>query len=337
MRIDIPGTSQLDRLARNRLAAQLARMIDDGDGTALEITDGGAPVRIFDAGGAVFTGPEFSEGTEPPNPAAEVYYLRDGRLLNQRGKRLAGAVNNGSFYLTSVAVSRSTPRHALALAAESTIAGSPTLLVGSQTGGLHRTSVSGVTSRPAFAPGRDEVWVAAGAGIRRVTMSGRTTTVSPVAVPTSVAGGRIVALRLSPEGSRIALAVRSPDGQSRLYVGAVVRGSGGLVRVDTLTQVSQEGAVVTDVGWLEPLKLFAIGSDSDTRDGRIFDVGVDGSEWTDDGIGELPDPPVNLTVTQGEHVWVTSNNSVWVQSGGSSWYSPGTGSSTTGYEPVYLE
>ncbi len=124
---------------------------------------------------------------------------------------------------------------------------------------------------------------------------------------------------------------------AQLYVGAIVRGS-GQVRVDTtLSPISPDGVVVTDVGWLDSLKLFAIGWLSPSGDARTFTTGVDGTEWTNIGIDNLPSPPKSLAVTAGgPSVWVSANGFVWKAQTGTQWVSPGPTGETRGQMPVYL-
>lgn len=335
-KIEIPGSAQLDGRARDRLAAQVAATLADAArGQTLVITDGGTPVSIPDASGAPFTSSEFGDtSVQPPPP--EVYYLRNGRVVDSTGRRLGGGIGNAPF-LTSIAASRSAPGGGLVLAGVSLIDNSPTLLVGSQLAGLRATTVRGVTSRPAYAPDRDEVWVGDGTRIVRVPVSGTRGTPAPVTLPASANGGKIVALRLSPEGSRIAMAIQDSSGHQQLFVGAVVR-TGAQVRVDTLQPISPAGVVITDLAWVERLKLYAIGYDTPSGNARLYSTGVDGSLWDAQGIGRLPEPPTTLSITLGRQPgWVTSQDAVWVQSGGSTWDSPGPGSRTPGTAPTYLE
>jgi hypothetical protein len=336
IKIEIPGSSQLDGGARDRLAAQVATTLADAArGQTLVITDGGTPVSVPDASGSQFTASEFGDtSVQPPPP--EVYYLRGGRVVDSNGRRLGGAIGNAPF-LTSIAASRSAPGGGLVLAGVSLIDNSPTLLVGSQLAGLRPTTVRGVTSRPAYAPDRDEVWVGAGTQIVRVPVSGTHGTPSTVTLPASANGGKIMALRLSPEGSRIAVVIQDPSGhQQQLFVGAVVR-TGDQVRIDTLQPISPAGVVITDLAWVERLKLYAIGYDTPSGNARLYSTGVDGSSWDAQGIGHLPDPPTTLSISLGQPGWVTSQDAVWVQSGGSTWDSPGAGTRTPGLAPTYLE
>jgi hypothetical protein len=154
-------------------------------------------------------------------------------------------------------------------------------------------------------------------------------------VPIVSGGGHIVALRFSPEGSRVAIVIAGASGASQLFVAAVVRGA-GQVRVGRLEPISPDGVVLTDVAWLDPFKLFAIGSLAGSQEPRTFETGADGTDWTTSTIGNLPAQPNTVTAATGSNVWVSANGYVWTVSG-TSWVSPGTSGQTVGTAPVYLE
>jgi hypothetical protein len=145
----------------------------------------------------------------------------------------------------------------------------------------------------------------------------------------------VLSVRLSPEGSRVAMVVSGAGGSAQLYIGSVVRGAGA-VSIDGLVPISPQGVVVRDVAWLDSFKLFAIGYLVGSQDSRTFETGADGSEWTNQTIGNLPSPPDTVTASTASNVWVSANNYVWQQSG-SSWVSPGPTGQTPGSAPVYLE
>ena len=147
-------------------------------------------------------------------------------------------------------------------------------------------------------------------------------------------GGEIGALRFSPDGSRIAIAIAGASGASQLFVGAVVRGA-GQVHIDGLQPISPVGVVVTDVAWLDSVKLFAIGYLAASQDTRSFETGVDGTDWTNSTVN-LSDPPDSVTAATGSNVWVSANGYVWELSG-NTWTSPSDSGQTVGTQPVYLE
>lgn len=338
MKVEITGSSQLDGAARDRLAAQIGTTLNDAmPGQIFEITDGGTPVQIPAAHNDQFDQSTFLSELGPPSPAPTVYYLHRGRIVNRRGVPLPGQVNSGrEGFLTSVAVGRPSPTTQLNFAGVA----NGRLLVGTEASGLYPTSLHGDLSRPAFAPGMDEVWIGDGDKLYRVTGSvavpARRPRIYPVPIGDLGPGRRIVAVALSPEGSRIALVVGTKGGNNELYVGAVVRSS-GQVRVDQPTQISPAGVSVDDVAWLEPSRLIGIGDLASNRKPAIFNTNVDGSAWTNGSIGNLPSKPENIAVVPGAGVWVSANDTVWYQSGGEKWTSPSATGETFGYAPTYLE
>ena len=298
-------------------------------------------MRIPAVHGSRFVASDFASRLGPAAPPSKVYFLRRGSVYGQDGQhatRLTGALN-GSYFLQSVAVSQDEQQSSLAIAATAGTTRQVRLLVGTQSGGLRTTSVRGLLTHPAFAPGRSEVWVGDGGRLYAVGVDNvrRTEQVQSVSLPSAAAGGRIVALRLSPDGSRIALVIRAAGGQQQqLFVGAVIRAA-GRISIGTLQPVSPEGVVVADVAWEEPLKLLAIGRNSSTLEQHFYAVGSDGSVFSEQGTGNLPRGPSTLAVAVHQPAWVTAGDAVWQQSVGNIWLSPGPGVQTDGYDAVYLE
>jgi hypothetical protein len=334
-RIEIPGSSQLDPGVLDRLAAQVSQtLLETLSGRAITITDGGRPVPIRAVGGTQFTASQFSSATGPAQPEPAVYYLNNGRVTTEAGKPLAGPLGDGSTFLTSLAVHRDATGTLVVAGVEGS-GNSARLAVGTQRAGVRPTALHGQLTRPAFAPGQNEVWIGAGSRLYRVSIRGTKGTVAPVAIPSAFGGGRIVAVRLSPEGSRIAMVVAGATaGSAQLWIGSIVRAA-GQVRVDTVNLISPAGVTVQDVAWLDSLKLFAIGTPTGSSEGRTFESGVDGSEWANSTIPNLPAPPDSVTVAPAANVWVSADNFVWQQSG-SEWVSPVARGQTPGTMPIYL-
>lgn len=342
VRIDIAGSAQLARTAKDRLAAQIAATLADVDrGRSLQITDGGTPVTIPAAGAKEFSSSDFMNATVAPS-TGEVFYLRGGQISDEYRRLVRGPLNYGRYPLTSFAVTRSGSASGdLTVAGVTALDGTDRLVIGTQTSGLRRTTVAGVTSRPAFAPGRVEAWVGAGSTVYRTVLSNGRITSAPVPLPTP-AGLRVVALRLSPEGSRIAIVLRDSAGHQQLYTGAVVRSSSTQVQIGQLQQISPNNVTVTDVAWIEGERLNAIGSDSATQDPHVYRTGADGSAWTEYGIGELPGPPATLAGSPGKPAWTASGADVFVQTTPTTWANPGQSAalqatSALGSAPTYVE
>ncbi len=353
IKVEIPGSSQLAAGPRNLLAAQVAATLDDFDRELpIEITDGGRPMQISRTASTRFTSSEFTDTKGPAPPDGHVFFLRGGFIFDGADfTKVKGAANGGEFgLLRSFAVSQNAPPGMLSLAAVAKVGAQDRLLVGTmpnrlnnaptsaKPGGLRKTSLHGDgLTRPAYAPGRDEVWVGVGTHIDAVTMDGARPKVTAVALPsTAAAQGRVIALRLSPEGSRIAVVLRSANRRQALYVGAIVRAA-GQIRIDKLNQISPEDSVITDVGWVEPAKLNATGYDTASGDAHVYQTDVDGAAWDARGVYEMPVGPTSFTVAPGQTGWAAAAGALWIQSGVSNWTSAGPTGQTDGYSPVYVE
>jgi len=336
-RVEIPGSSQLDGGGLRRLAAQVSRTLDEQtSGGGMVITDNGRAVLIPSLDRSSFTADDFAAYLGPPPPESQVYYLDGRELVNEGDKPVAGPLGRGIYGLTSVAVSRPSPTGSLVVAGVEGVGPAAHLLVGNQTTGLKPADVTGVTTRPSFATGRHELWVGAGTKLYRltVTSTGAVLHGQPVAFAQPPAG-QLRAIRVSPDGARLAFVFGSAPKDGRLYVGAVVRGSGA-VRIAPLELISPAGAVVEDVAWLSPLRVFAVGRVAGGRptDSYTFDTEADGTEWQAHLVG-LSSVADSVTASSGALPWLSAGNYVWVQSG-SEWQPP-VGGQTPGAAPVYLE
>jgi hypothetical protein len=154
----------------------------------------------------------------------------------------------------------------------------------------------------------------------------------------------ITAVRLSPEGARIAMVVsQSPASNpdigtpSEIWVGTIVR-AGGRVRVAGLTQISPPDVHVNDVAWYDADKLFAIGSYTATGNFATFEVQADGSLWTFHLPVNLPGRPTSLTAASNSVAVVAVASSLWRQDG-ASWVAllGGEGGFAPGTNPIYIE
>lgn len=334
-KIEIPGSSQLDPGGGRRLAAEIAKTVNAASpDEILQITDGGIPVSISGVG-QTFTYQQLRPDFDgPPFPVSEVYYLRNGRIAGEDGRLLEGPLNKGTYFLNSIAMSRSNPRSEL-MAAGVTSQG---LVVGDESLGFGRVVLGGaLTSRPAWAPGISEVWVGKGSKIFRLAVDGKAAAASEVTVPSSTGGGQITALRISPEGSRIALVIKAGDG-AQLFIGSIVRAA-GQVRIDALQSISPESVTITDLGWVGELKIVAIGRVGQTvGEGQYYETNADGASWTAHALDGLSLPgPDSLTVARQQQAWVSVDKTVWVQVGGTWKPAGGTTDQTPGDKPVYLE
>ena len=336
-KVEIPGSSQLDASGRDHLAAQLSHTLDDPlSGGDITITDGGRPVRIPQTGSTQFAPTDFEAELGAATPTPDVYYLAGGRIVDDAGKPVSGPLGRPGYNLSSMVLSESANGGPILAAGVQGSGSRAALLVGTLNSGLRAVGLSGRLTRPAFAPDRDEVWIGSGTKIFRATIDSAAVHLDQVPVSQAQGTDRVLALRVSPDGARIAVVMAPPNsGGGTLYVGSIVRGSGP-VRIDALAPISPQKALITDVAWLNPLRLFAIGrlAGSLDSDSLTFDSGVDGTDWSSQLVG-LAERPDAVTVTAGASAWVSAGGYVWVQSAGQ-WVSP-TGGQTAGTAPIYLE
>jgi hypothetical protein len=181
------------------------------------------------------------------------------------------------------------------------------------------------------------VWVADGVELVRVllTSSGGKQEVDKFSVPGVQAGEEIRAVRVSPDGVRVALVVGSPGRPGgQLLVGSIVRGS-KVLRVDGLEVISPQKADITDVAWINSLRLFAIGRLAVSQDWRSFDTRVDGSVWSS-RVVNLSSRPDYVTATADNLPWLSAGGFVWRQESDGTW-GPPIGGQTPGTAPIYVE
>ncbi len=338
MNVELPGSSHLEDSAKKLLASQLiATFADDEPQLALTITDGGAPVDI-----PGFQGP-ITEGTVERDSATSylftntdpkpVFYLDGtGRLVTgDDGKPVPGPLGLGDSALTSVAVAAVNPADDYYYVAATEGTGSnQTFWMGNTQTGLHKTSVpSGTLTRPSWAAGLPEAWVAEGATLYRVT--------GPRAVSRVLSnlpsGDSITALRLSPDGSRIAMIVQEPTGYSQLWIVAVVRT--GRVYVTNPLPIMPPNYHLSDVAWDDNMTLWVVGTDASQRNSHgIWSLTVDGANIEAQSTEGLPQGADSIATGSGVLPWVSVGGYVFKL--GADWEGPNH-HTTRGTAPVYLE
>jgi hypothetical protein len=340
--IELPGAQQLDADTRNYLAAQVADTLEQVDvPKLLVITDGGRPVLIPAAHSTVFALSNFKvdDGTSDSPPP--LFFIRSGAVYAVNAGRAAplpGPAGTGRYHLTSVAVAPDGSRDLYLAGTAPEGKSGQVLLVGTRAHGLHRTAVRGALTRPSWAPnlgtGIREVWVGAGGTVWRVSPTGEAHSVS-LNPANGVLPGHVRALRLSPDGSRVAMVLAGAGAIGQLWVGSIARGASGGVSVVNLEQVSPQGVDLSDVAWYGPDELFAIGRSVTTDLWNSYEVQIDGSLWTQRPMLGLPQAPDTVTVAEPAFAWASAGSTVWEQSVGQ-WISP-IGTNTLGTDPVYLE
>jgi hypothetical protein len=332
VKIEIAGASSLPAAERNRVAAEFGATLGQVSAIrSVEITDGGRPVTIPAVASAQFAPGAVSQlyTLESAGATPNLYYLHKHVVYDSNSVRLPGRIND--YGLVSVCLS-SRPDGTVQAAGVRIENGHGVLDVGT-TSQLYRTTVKGALSRPAWAPDVDEAWIGAGSDLYRVSMPSRTVHHVALDVPPGSAKGTIVAVRLSPEGSRVALVLRT-HGTSQIYIGEVVR-NGSSVRVVNLAPISPQAVLIRDVAWNDQFKIFAIGTDKLLGGWGLWEMQSDGSLWTERSSSGLPQAPGSLTVAAGSVAVVSAGPTVWQQQA-SAW-EPLSGDETDGRNPIYEE
>ena len=136
--------------------------------------------------------------------------------------------------------------------------------------------------------------------------------------------GQIRSVAFSPDGVRIALIIKAPDGSSQLWIGTIVRTADG-ASVESLEPITPIGLQLTDVGLERHEHAVHDRHRPDPAGGYgIWSVQVDGSLLTARSTTGLPSAPDSITTSQFGFPWVSANTTVWLQRGQeSSWTAPG--------------
>lgn len=345
--VQIPGAAALDAAALTRLAAQVAFTLKPTSfQTELQIQDGTRVVQVPDVG-AEFDFSEFSQYAPVDDDTATITYVRGGAVVGADGKPVLGKVGTDAYDLDS-AVFDSDGGRTLVAGTTGPVDGARQLLVGDTTELKNVGVPAGPLTPPVWAPvgsgaDVDEVWVASGSRIYRFLpgVVGARPVPVETAGPSTIAGiGTVTAMAFSPEGTRLALVIRSLDGTaSQLWVATVARGPD--VSITALNEVTPTGYQLTGVGWRTETRLAAVGRSADFAAGVYLEVGVDGSLLDPESPDGLPGQPRSIATTpRATTQWVTvgtgSDAEVWAKSTSvRSWAAPFDGSTQAGSAPSF--
>jgi hypothetical protein len=337
IQVELPGAAQIDSVGQLRLAGQVAWTFGNVQFDSTRITDGGNPVNLPNVGPDFSTTNFQAVGPKGTLPSASVYfYLRGGALISGTdGKPVPGRLGHPQAALTAAALLPTQPNGDARVIA---VSGGRVLLGSIQTGLKPLTSAvpGAVLSRPEWDSSSGDAWVGTTKGLFRLT-SDRTP--HAVRITSSRGGtppGDIVAVRVSPDGARIAIALREPD-VTRLWVGSLVV-SGTDVHIDNLEQVTPDALSVTDLAWSNGTDLLTVARN--TLDANAVNapwtVRSDGSFLHLESVEGLPAGPQTVTAAPGQFAIVAVDGTLWVQRS-SSWAALDGSGSTPGTSPVYAQ
>ncbi len=319
----------LNEAQRSLMAAQVAYTLGQSAvGIAgVRFTVNGQPYQI--PGGdpdtyAVSRDGNFSDlNPVPPIAADQVYAMRTRgvELVNSAAdvpdaKPMPGRFGEGSIKVESLAVSPS-GTDLVAVSDNGSV-----LQTGSTNGGTVTRLMSGVKGllRPQYSRfaeiwavgdrnGRQRIWVTAG---------GKTTEVAPV-LP---GGARIVAFRLSPDGSRLGAVLRI-GGRTEFGLLRIVRS--GKITVDGWLPLRLDRDATgdltrfADLGWTDATNVILLGGPRGTAPLAPYRVSQDAYTATEEGEANSWDAVAVTVSLQNQSVIVMGRNGMTWRDGGTQW------------------
>ncbi len=338
--VNLPGANLLDDATKRRLAAQLANtFVLDNTFVSVRLSDAGRAVAIPQIS-SPFSSVDFTSYL-PPATQPPLYYVHEGGLVNGNGNAQPGPIGTNAYALASVALASREQQSPL-VAAVSGKGAAQHLLLGTTTDVLVTSSLAaGAMSRPSWAPGLDEVWIADNGALWRVSTSAASV---PNPVPLTERSGQPVtgsvrSIAFSPDGVRVALVVE-PAGSavSQVWVGTVAR-SDTSVAIDNAEPVTPPEIDAVDVAWNDTTTLYLIGAQvSSPSLPGYWSVQSDGSLLRVRPTTGLPAVPDALAAAPNALSFVSVNGSIWTERGSGSWAPPSAGGSiVAGTAPTYVE
>jgi Lipoprotein LpqB beta-propeller domain/Sporulation and spore germination len=234
------------------------------------------------------------------------YYIRDGAVHDADGRAWPGPAGAGAYHARTVAVAKDLTT----IAVVGTRSGRQALFVGRGSGGLAVRASGSRLSAPTFDTPTGDVWTVVDQhSVIRVPRGAPSIPVDGGAA--LAAAGPISALRLSPDGCRVAI-IAGPAGTQSLYLGAVDR-SDGLVAVRQLRVVPDLQNVV-GVSWLRSDSTLVLtrGGGSDVS---IHQIPFDGASDSPVTTSGLPGPPSALAALGDRPILAVAEGGVWQLSG----------------------
>lgn len=249
----------------------------------------GLPVSTpayFTRGGAVLTTP--STPVRGPAPSTPV----------------RGPAGSGAYAARSVAVS--TDQRSMAVVGAGpgdTVA----LSIGRLGGALRRVLTGSTLTPPTWGAAANEVWtVRDGREVVLVPTSGAA---SRVAAPALERRGAVRSLRLSRDGTRVAIVAGAGERQL-LLIGVVVR-QNGATRIDGLREADVGDGPVSDVSWSDALTVTALVRARE-QDSGLYTVNIDGrSTGQLVSPSGLPGPPSAVAAALNLPLLTVAAGSVW--------------------------
>ncbi|HSK61404.1 MAG TPA: LpqB family beta-propeller domain-containing protein [Actinomycetospora sp.] len=366
--VDLTRTGPLDDARRRGVARQVtltlagigvpgARILVDGEPLFPGTPDIGVAEALAGLPPEIVRRPDLPTDPVvggPGDPELPVLVADQGRLRLLSGEPAGGPAGRGTYRAVSASAS---PGGEVALVAEDQPAPAPggepvsprvRLLTGPGGSELAASGIEGrALARPSWTPDGTEVWsVVDGTTVVRAGRDGQSGPVRPLAVDASAladigvaatpgAAGPLSALRISPDGARVALVAGG-----RVVVAAVARDGAGGVRLGSVAVLRADSLdEVLDVGWTRTDQLVAVGNRADRP---VTLVSVDGLDLESLSSTNLTPPVTAVAARPGRPLVVADQSGTWTLplagdgsggSGGDVWRGvPGVGPATV---PAY--
>ncbi|MDD7916569.1 LpqB family beta-propeller domain-containing protein [Actinomycetospora callitridis] len=255
----------------------------------------------------------------PGESDVPVLVADDGRLRLLSGEPAGGPAGRGTYQAASASASADGD---VALVAQDGVSADPAvprmrLLTGAGGSELAASGIEGRSlARPSWTPDSNEVWsVADGATVVRATRAGPPGAVRPLPVDASglvAAGvtaapgalGPLSALRISPDGARVALV-----SGGRVLVAAIARDGAGNARLGSVAALRPESLdQVLDVGWTRTDQLVAVGNRADRP---VTLVSVDGLDLESLSTTNITPPVTAVAARPGRPLVVADQGGTW--------------------------
>ncbi|WP_328309891.1 LpqB family beta-propeller domain-containing protein [Actinomycetospora sp. NBC_00405] len=360
--VDLTRTGPLDDRRRREVAQQVTLTLAGIGVARVELLVDGEPLlpgvpEVDIAAALAGLPPEVARRPDlPVDPVVggpgesdvPVLVADDGRLRLLSGEPAGGPAGRGTYRAASASASADGD---VALVAQDGVSADPAvprmrLLTGAGGSELAASGIEGRSlARPSWTPDSNEVWsVADGTTVVRAARAGPPGAARPLPVDASglvAAGvtaapgalGPLSALRISPDGARVALV-----SGGRVLVAAIARDGAGNARLGSVAALRPESLdQVLDVGWTRTDQIVTVGNRADRP---VTLVSVDGLDLESLSTTNITPPVTAVAARPGRPLVVADQGGTWTLplggesgSGTDVWQAvPGFGASTV---PAY--
>lgn len=325
VKVDLSHLGSLSKAQLKGLSAQIVFTLARFNSSSVRILSDGQPLAVPGVGADQQLPDWQAYDPETLTASAPLYYVQEGAVWNGNGTRTKGPAGIAYYDLSSVGV----PVDGTKMAGVSHLQGHDTLFVGPMGGKLVDKYQAPSLTPPSWGGQSAEVWtVGGGDQVLRVPADGQP---QSIASPDVTRVGPITALRVSRDGTRVAMIGRG----GRLYVARVARTADN-VTIDGVFNVSPSQTGFTDVAWAAGDELLALATNG-TSSQVPWDILIDGSTRHADGIDTLPAAPSGIAAASDRLTVVSAKGSLWYynQADWTRVTAPGSDVTLRGTAPVY--